>query len=84
MEQTKRISFRISSVLSKVEVEVEPDFHTGSNGFRLLNTADIGSCYFALVGTVSNLAVLVVLPTNTVEISMVGHTSANSAKFELD
>ena len=28
LEQTKRISFRISSVLSKVEPE--PDLHTGS------------------------------------------------------
>ena len=33
LEQTKRISFRISYVLSKVEPsqELEPDLHTGSN-----------------------------------------------------
>ena len=31
LKQTKRISFRISSVLSKVEPEPEPDLHTGSD-----------------------------------------------------
>ena len=38
LEQTKRISFRISSVLSKVEPE--PYLHTGSgsNPLRLRNT----------------------------------------------
>ena len=33
-EQTERISFRISSVLSKVEPEPELDLHTGSARLR--------------------------------------------------
>ena len=35
LEQTKRISLRISSVLSKVEPE--PDLHTGSDSATLIN-----------------------------------------------
>ena len=53
LERTKRISFRISSVLSKVEPE--PDLHIGSDRFRLCNTEEVHlktmTKYFTLLGS---------------------------------